>query len=154
MPKLPLGFEFRETMTGTYSRTGDTQARAIGFSLHAKADDTLQHLRDHEMRVEGTIEMEDFADEASCAGTLYISLLTERVIRYDLQFVGNDGRPYRLTGQKDVRLMDFAKTMTTLPARVLDATGQEIARLEVRFDVKADLLTFLASWKPRLAFGA
>jgi hypothetical protein len=155
MPKLPLGFEFKETMTGTYTRAHKpAESLAIRFSLRAVADDALAHLRDHLMKVQGTLEMEGFADEAACAGTLYISLPLERIIRYELAFVGNDGLPYRLTGQKDIRLMDFVGSMTTLPARVLDAAGQEVAKLEVRFDVKADLLTFLASWKPRFPHAA
>jgi hypothetical protein len=150
MPKL--GFEFRETMAGTWTHKGKPgEQRPITFTLRVMADDAVRHARDHHARVEGTLEMPGFADEAAVAGTMEIAPFTRKVIRYDLSFVGNDGQPYRLAGQKDIRFTDFVTTMTTLPADVLDARGQAVAHVHVTFDVKADLLPFLASWKPRRA---
>jgi hypothetical protein len=152
MPKL--GFEFRETMTGSFSPTGRGAQQApssIKLSLRVFADDALRHARDHLARAEGEIAIFGLATAAACAGTMEIAPLSRRRIRYELGFVGDDGRPYRFVGQKDVRLVDFAATMTTLPAEVLGPDGKVVGRATVTFDLNADLLPFLASWKPLLA---
>lgn len=147
-----LGFEFRETMAGLYTLTGkpDDQRR-IKFTARAVADDALRHLRDNMTRLEGTLEMEGFADDVPISGTLQIAPLTKRVIRYEFAFLGNDGEPYRFAGQKDIRFSDFVGTMTTLPAVVYDKRGEPVARTTVKFDVRSDLVPFLLSWKPAAA---
>ena len=146
-----LGFEFRESMSGTYTLTGQPGVeQPIRFTLRVHAEDALAHVRDkdYQARVEGTLEMDGFADEVAVAGTMEIAPVQKRAIRYALSFVANDGLPYKLVGQKDIRLGDLAGTLTTLPAQVLDASGKAVARAQVTFDVRADLLKFLASWKP------
>jgi hypothetical protein len=98
--------------------------------------------------LDGTLDMEGFADDVPISGSIEIRVLLGKLIRYDFNFVGNDGQPYRLAGQKDVRFSDFVSTMTHLPASITDAKGDEVARAQLVFDVKADLLPFLISWKP------
>ncbi len=149
MPKL--GFEFRETMSGTYTLIGQPgNERAIRFTLHAVAEDALAYVRGATTPVSGTLEMADFADEVAVAGSLLIAPLSKRVIRYELGFVGNDGLPYKLIGQKDIRLSDLKGSFTTLPAEVLDGKGKPVAKAQVTFDLRADLVSFLTSWKPLL----
>jgi hypothetical protein len=149
MPKL--GFEFRETMTGSYTLTGQPGVeRPLRFSLRLQAEDALAYARDRVVRASGTLEMDGFADEVAVAGTLVLTPLVQRVIRYDLSFVGNDGLPYKLQGQKDIRFSDLLGSLTTLPAQILDASGKPVAKAQLTFDVRADLLKFLASWKPLL----
>jgi hypothetical protein len=146
-----LGFEFRETMTGSYTLTGQPGIeRPLTFTLRVHADDAVAYARDRLMKVSGTLEMEGFADEVAVAGTMLLTPLVKRVIRYELAFVANDGLTYKLVGQKDIRLSELVETLTTLPAQILDASGKPVAKAQVKFDLRADLLKFVASWKPLL----
>ena len=148
---MKLGFEFQEVMSGTYTRTGHpSQTGELRISARAHAGDALRHLRDGMATLEGTLDMEKIADDVPLVGTIEIKPLTKKIIRYDFSFTGNDGQPYRFTGQKDIRFTDFVTTMTTLKGTVVDGSGQEIATATLRFDVKADFLPFLVSWKPAL----
>jgi len=147
-----LGFEFQEVMSGTYTMVGQPSEQGeLRFKLRARAADALQHLRDGMVTLEGTLDMEKVADEVPISGTIEIRPLTRRIIRYELSFTANDGQPYRFAGQKDIRFSDLVATMTTLKGAVLNAQGTEIARATLHFDVKADLLPFLVSWKPQVA---
>jgi hypothetical protein len=147
-----IGFEFEETMTGTYTRTGaPSEQGAFRFQARVKAEDALRHLRDNLATLEGTLDMEGFADDVPLSGTVEIAPLTRRIIRYEFDFTANDGKPYRFAGQKNIRFSDFIGTMTNLTAAITDAKGNEVARAQIRFDVKADLLPFLVSWKPAVA---
>ncbi len=153
MPKV--GFEFRETMSGSYTLIGQPGVeRPLRFSLRVHAEDALAHARDHVARASGTLEMDGFADEVAVAGTLVLTPLTKRVIRCELTFVANDGLPYKLQGQKDIRFSDLVGSLTTLPAQIVDAAGKPVAKAQVTFDVRADLLKFIASWKPLLPMHA
>jgi hypothetical protein len=146
-----LGFEFRETMTGSYTLAGQPGVeRPLRFQLRVHAEDAVAYARDHLAQASGTLEMDGFADEVAVAGTMLLTPLVKRVIRYELGFVANDGLPYKLAGQKDIRLSDLVGSLTTLPVQILDASGKAVARAQVKFDVRGDLLKFLASWKPLL----
>jgi hypothetical protein len=92
--------------------------------------------------------MERFADEVPIRGTIEIRPVVGKIIRYDFSFTGNDGQPYRFSGQKDIRWTEIKRSMTTLNGVITAASGEEIARATLHFDVKADLLPFLVSWKP------
>lgn len=142
-----VGFRFEETMSGTYTLASKgAEEREIRFTARMTADDALQHFRDQLVRLEGTLDMDGFADDVPISGTLEMAILNKKRLRYEFRFVGNDGEPYLFAGQKDIRLTDLLATMTTLPATVTDAKGSIVANACVKFDVKADMLSFLASW--------
>jgi hypothetical protein len=145
-----LGFEFREMMSGSYTRSGagGPGGGQMRLTARASAPSLLRHLQDGLAQLDGTLDMEGFADDVPVSGTLEIRPLTKKLIRYQFSFVGNDGNPYQFAGQKDIRLADLAGTITTLAGAVTDAQGTEVARATLRFDVKADLVAFLTSWRP------
>ncbi len=147
-----VGFEFEEVMSGTYTRSGQPEdTGAIRFQGKARAEDLVRHAKDGLATLEGTLDMEGFADDVPLKGTLEIRPILGRVIRYDFIFTGNDGNPYRFTGQKDIRWTAIRESMTSLAGVVTDGHGNEVARAVLRFDVKSDLLPFLVSWKPALS---
>jgi hypothetical protein len=126
--------------------------RPARFTLRASTADALQHLRDGLVKVEGVLELPGFAEEAAVAGTMEIRPLDKRIIRYELAFVAHDGLPYRLIGQKDIRVTDLRHTMTTLPFEITGGGGQGkiVGRGTVRFDLQNDWLKFAASFRPLL----
>ncbi|HJZ83656.1 MAG TPA: hypothetical protein VKN99_00600 [Polyangia bacterium] len=146
--KLPFGFRFEETMAGTWS-DGRGAERPIRFTVHARSTDLGQTLRDGTVELDGTIEAEGLVAHAPARGTMLLLPLTKGIIRYELAFTGDDGKPYRLEGQKELRVADLAHTLTTLPAVIVHGdSGAETGRAMLRFDTKNDLLGFLSSWKP------
>src|SRR5262245_58866392 len=62
--KLPLGFEFKEEMAGTWTPPDGGAERPIRFSLRATADDLARYLRDHTVTLRGTLEAEGLAANA------------------------------------------------------------------------------------------
>ncbi len=145
---LPRGFEFTETMAGTYHLSGQpSEQRRFSFTVTAHAEDLVRHLRDGMARLTGTLEMEGFADEVPLEGTIEIQPLTKKIIRYEFAFVGNDGEPYRFAGQKDIQYRHLMTSWTTLPGSVYDGRGEEVARARTRFDAKNDLMPWLASFR-------
>jgi hypothetical protein len=152
---LALGFSFEETMSGSYHLlSSQLEERAIGFTLFARVAGLRQFLKDKLARVEGEVDVEGFADRRPLQGTVALKLFDEQRLTYDFTFDANDGRKCRFHGQKDVSMIDLFDTMTTLPSSIYDATGdaagKEIARAVLRFDTRANLATFLRSWRLRL----
>jgi hypothetical protein len=142
------GFSFKETMAGTFTRVGAPGERKIQFTVTARADSWLRHLRDRKARLEGTIDMEGVATQRPLRGEILMDPLIKRVIRYEFDFTGDDGAPYRFAGQKDVTIADPVASMTTLPAEVLDGKGSLVAHCLLKFDTR-DLPGFLGSFRPR-----
>ena len=138
------GFEFAETMAGTWWRDGQRdRERPLSFTLRARS----RSLRGGVAEVEGTLDAEGLASGAEVSGTLTIRPLRERVIRYDLAFTGDGGERYRLVGQKDLRASRPVSRLTTLPAHIVGEDGQPVASCRVRFQLRRQLVPFLASWR-------
>jgi hypothetical protein len=145
---MTVGFQFRETMTGTYHMLATPlDERAITFTIGAKVDGLRRFLKDRLATIEGEVDVEGFADRRPIRGTLALKLLDERRLGYEFAFKGNDEHDYRFRGQKDVTPIALVDSMTVLPASLYDAEGREIGRATLRFDVRGDLVTFLKSWK-------
>jgi hypothetical protein len=147
------GFEFRETMSGSYRLDASPdRERAISFTVGAKVSELGKFLRDKRAAIQGAIEMEGFAAHRACRGTMVMDPLIGKKVGYELTFADDSGRTHRLVGQKNVELLRLAHTMTTLPAEILDESGKRVGIATLRFDARADLGKFLRSFRPlRLA---
>jgi hypothetical protein len=153
MESLKAGFKFEEKMSGTYHLLSrPEEAKAFSFAAQATVDNMLKYLQDMSAALQGTVEMEGFADHATIDGTLELNPLFGRALRYQFSFVANDGKNYRFAGQKDLNLLDLPGSMTTLAGAIYDEGGQEIARTLTKFDLASDLVPFLLSWRPVLPF--
>jgi len=144
---LDVGFEFTETMSGTYRRTdnGRSGDRNFTFTVTATAERLREFARTPVTHLRGTLFAEDLADGVPIEGTLEIALLSRRQLVYEFDFEGRDGKRYHFRGQKDVEPLRFFQTITTLPGRITDPTGLEIATALVTFDIKNDLLPMALS---------
>jgi hypothetical protein len=146
----PETFEFRETMSGIWRRTGSVADRPFTFTLHCRAESLSAFARRREVLVTGTLDAEDLATAAPLEGTLGLDVLRTRSLDYAFDFTADDGTPCRFVGRKmlDVRrpsgLLD---DMTRLPGEVSDADGQVLGAATVHFDLRRDLVAFLRSWR-------
>lgn len=154
------GVTFTETMSGTWTgaaagageRAGAPPAdeRPFSFTATARVELGLAQLLEQRASLEGTVRAEGLASDRPLRGRMIIAPLTRGIIRYEFDFSGDDGKPYRFAGQKDVRLHDLLRSMTTLPGAIADGAGVEVGRATVRFDLQSDLVKFLASFRPQV----
>ncbi|MEM9489109.1 MAG: hypothetical protein AAGC55_08190 [Myxococcota bacterium] len=144
----PRGFQFDETMAGHYELLDrPDQSRPLSFTIKAHAPSMTTYLRDRRLALSGTLEAVGFADYVPVEGTMVLDPLVRGVIAYELQFTGNDGQPYLFSGQKDITPRRLVRSLTELPGHICDATGATVARCHTRFDLRADWLQFVASWR-------
>jgi hypothetical protein len=121
--------------------------RRILLRLRAQAASLFDYLRDGRTVLQGTVSIEGMLDEAPLQGSLWI-WPHRRIVRYEISFpVDEPHQRIHLVGQKDVRLLDFRHTMSTLPATLHDEHGNEVGCATVAFDW-ADLPAFLSSFRP------
>src|SRR5262249_9734686 len=126
---------------------GGDERRAFKFSARAFSTSARQFARDGLLRLEGRVAAEGLAADRPLAGTLDISWRRRRELAYDFTFAGDDGREDRFAGKKEVRLLRFLETMTTLPGKIFDAAGTEVGSALARFDLRHDLLGLVGSFK-------
>jgi hypothetical protein len=90
-----MGFEFAETMSGTLELDKEPgKKHPIEFQLRAYAASTREHIKDGRASVNGVVKAPPLTESADLDGTLLIRPLGQRVIRYELSFVGDDGQRY------------------------------------------------------------
>lgn len=143
-----LGFQFRETMSGSYRlEAAPDHERAMSFTISARAYDLARYLRDRTVEILGEVDLEGFADHRPMRGTMLLDPLLGRRVRYVFEFESNDGRKYTFDGEKNVELLRFLQTITTLPGELRDAVGRTVGTAKLRFDARSDLPKFLRSWK-------
>jgi hypothetical protein len=149
-----FGFELEESLSGSYYRLADPLAdHALRIDLHLGALGLRRFLRDRKLEVDGRILAERLAEReggVALRGTLTMRLFDERRIPYDLSFEGDDGRTYRLRGQRDFFVHDAVDSLTLLPASLYDDAGQEVGRAVLRFDPRAQLPAMVRSFRPRV----
>jgi hypothetical protein len=144
-----MGFQFAETMEGTVEWDDQPGARhPFRFELTAHAESTRQHLTDGRATVRGTVHAPPIAEGVDARGVITIRPVGQRIIRYELAFVGRDGKHYELVGQKDIKWRSPLRTFTYLPAEILDEEHRRVATCEISFDLKKDLWSFLRSFRP------
>jgi hypothetical protein len=144
-----MGFRFAETMSGTVEWDDEPgQRHPLRFDIVARADSTRDHLSTGRAKIRGTIHAPPLVDAAEAEGTITIRPLVQRVIRYELSFVADDGRRYELVGQKDIRWTAPLKTFTTLPAEIVDEDHRRVGTCMTTFDLRRDWWSFLRSFRP------
>jgi hypothetical protein len=142
------GFEFRETMAGTFHLASRPSVeRPMSFTVRARARSLLSFLRRPEVEIEGEVDAEGFADHRHLRGTLGLDVVRTGTLPYDFQFTANDGKPYKFIGKKTVTVRDLAQSMTVLPGAIVDESGAEIGSALLRFDLRSDLIKFLSSFR-------
>jgi hypothetical protein len=147
MPSL----SFRERMSGSYwLLDSPTDERAITLTFEARAADVGEFLRTRTCALAGTIDAEGLAHRRDVEGTLRFALIEERRVPYRFAFRGDDGSRYELSGQKEWTSLAPVSSMTLLPATLLDQRGQELARATLRFDLRADWVDWMKSFRLRL----
>jgi hypothetical protein len=141
------GFEFYETMAGSFRLLGEPQDRAMSFTIRARSFTWRSFLKRPEVEIEGEIDAEGFADHRYLRGTLGMDPLRTRTLPYSFRFTANDGASYSFTGTKIIHAGRLVESMTVLPGKILDASGKSVADALLRFDLKSDLGRFLRSFK-------
>jgi hypothetical protein len=151
MGLLP-GLALREPMSGSYFllRT-PTREQALSATIDIHTEDLTEALRQKAFRVGGTIDAEGLATGRPLKGSVAWSLLRQGRLVYRLEFPGDDGRRYEMTGQKEWSGLSPIHSLTLLPASLYDESAEEIGRATLRFDLRADGAAFLKSF--RLHFG-
>jgi hypothetical protein len=152
---MGFGFELRESFSGSYYRLEEPlRDHAMRISLRLGVDGMRRFLRERKVDASGTIFAEQLAERAaegvSLYGTLTMKLFDEKRIPYDLAFEGDDGRTWRLRGQRDFFMHDAVDSLTILPASLYDDAGREAGRALLRFDPKTELPALVRSFRPRV----
>jgi len=144
-----MGFEFAESMTGTVEWDADPgKKHPMKFEIRAHAESTREHLSTGRATVTGVMHAPPIAESADAEGTIVIRPLGQRIIRYELSFIGDDGKRYEMIGQKDISWRRPVETLTTLPAEILDEDHRRVGTCLTKFDYKRDLWSFLRSFRP------
>lgn len=142
------GFEFRETMAGSYHLADKPmEERPMSFTIRASTPNLFRFLKKPEVRIEGEVDADGFADHRRLEGTLGMDLLRTGTLPYRFRFQANDGKDYVFEGTKTVSVAELVETMTVLPGVLLDGEGKEVGRALLRFDLRSDLVKFLRSFR-------
>jgi hypothetical protein len=162
---MGLGFELAESFSGSYYRLDEPfRDHGMRISLRLGVNGMRRFLRERKVEAKGRIFAEGLAerekDGVPLEGTLMMKLFDEKRIPYDLSFEGDDGRTYRLGGQRDFFVRDAMDSLTILPAslylvsaergRTKGDAGIEMGRAILRFDPRKDLGPLVKSFRPRL----
>src|SRR5215468_4388008 len=120
------GFEFYETMAGSFRLAGEATARSMSFTVRARSSTWGSFLRRPEVDIEGEVDAEGFADHRYLRGTLGMDPIRTGLLPYAFRFSANDGAPLAFAGKKTIRAGRLIESMTVLPGAIFDAGGLRI----------------------------
>ena len=143
-----IGLRFRETMSGAYHLSlAPDHDMPMHFTVQASIPSLRSVLGAPVFSIEGEVHAQGFAEHRALRGTLRIDPLREKVIAYDFDFDGDDGKPYAFRGKKTLSEGNPLVAITVLPGGLHDASGAEVGRALLRFDLRSDIVKFLRSFR-------
>ena len=143
-----LGLRFRGKLSGTYYLfERQLEDRPALLELEVGLRQWKRVLVERTGDVEGQVTLVGLAHARPVRGTIMFLFDVNRA-PYDLVFTSDDGRTLRLRGQHDFIVSDPVASVTSVPASLYDASGEEIGRAVVRFDLRSDLGRLLCSLRP------
>jgi hypothetical protein len=152
-----LSFSFHEVMEGTLQRAGERFDRPFRFEFQVDAPSVLGFATTAVGDCVGTVRIDGLAKHAPARGTLELSPLARKTIRYTFEFTGDDGRRYSFDGEKRTTLRRHVRGWTTLPGAVYDDAGKVWGEALLRFSLRRHLRGLLRSIRvgqpARLAHG-
>jgi hypothetical protein len=145
-----MGFEFAETMAGTVEWDAEPGVKhPFSFGVTAEAASTRGYLQDGKATLRGVVHAPPLTQASDAEGVITIRPILGRIIRYELRFTGDDGKPYALVGQKDIRWRTPLHSFTYLPADILDGDHRRVGTCVTHFDLQRDGWSFLRSFRRR-----
>ncbi len=132
----PLSLCFVEKMRGVLRTFADpARDREVALDLAAAWSPPFSDLR---ATLNGTVTIEGLAADAAARGTLTFAASGGGALAYEVAFVGEGGRAFRLSGTKTLRLADLPASFTELPATLFE--GEEpVGEAELVFDARKEL---------------
>jgi hypothetical protein len=140
-----VGFSFHEIMEGTVERPGERFDRPFRFEFDVTAPDVLGFVRSVVGEAVGRVRIDGLAKDAAAKGTLELSPVRKRMMRYAFEFVADDGQTYRFEGRKTIGGLTFTKGWTVLPGAVYGPGGEVWGRALLRFSMRRHLAGLLQS---------
>lgn len=132
---MTRSMEFAEAMSGTWRPAGGVD-RALRFDVSVRMDGLLRPFGTATGRLQGVVNADGLARRAPLTGTIEVSPVERRRIRYTFDFTGDDGHPYRFDGWKSINWLRPLSTWTTLPATILDRRGAAVGTAITRFPLR------------------
>lgn len=137
-----VAIRFRETMRGWAEIGGER--RDFSFTVQVTSSRLIMALGP--CRLQGTVSLEGLCHDSPIEeGVMDMGLPLRRRIGYDFSFRDQGGALCRFSGEKTVRYLRMARTMTTLKGQV--RRGDEVlGPAELRFKL-SELPAFLATFR-------
>ncbi|HEY9162388.1 MAG TPA: hypothetical protein VIS94_15025 [Desulfomonilia bacterium] len=149
-----VGFKMDEIMIGTHTFSDGSyggRELPINFSLTWGNGDLFKFLnpRSKEFLVSsasGFITVGGLVNKADCKGYLKLMYFSERKIRYELDFKGDDDRGYRYVGEKvNIWPWNLHRTHVTCYGTISDMATEKIISSSIVYFPLREMYDFLKS---------
>ncbi|GEM_PF-5538014 len=137
-----MGLTFTQELTGAARRAGEGQERALSLRLVACPRAGPWPLRG-ELRVQGWI------DGAAVSGRLRCEAGAGAGLVYELGFALSGGASFELVAHLRPRWQNPVASLTSLEGRIDAATGREVARVLMRWDLRHRVVPLLLGRRRR-----
>jgi hypothetical protein len=144
---VTLGFEFCETLRGTYHRLSDpAEEFPVTLTARAAVPDVARLALDPRLDLSGEIDAQGFADRKPLDGTVHLRPLLGRKLTYEIRFPNNEDVLCRFRGEQDIDVKRLLSTLAILPGSIL-IDDREVARVILRLSPRHALRSFARSFK-------
>jgi hypothetical protein len=137
------GIAFREVMEGAFTRDGTSHP--FRLSLRVSGPSILLFPFGWTGDAEGRVHIGGFVEDAETRGTIEISTLVKRRIRYAFDFAGQTGERLRFDGLKKIRFLFFG--WTRLRGAIYDVSGTVLGQAQLRFSYRKHFIPFVSSFR-------
>lgn len=142
-----IGFRFHETMEGSVRLPDERFDRPFRFRLEVRGARLASMLSTAAAAATGRVRIDGIARDTEMKGTISISPIRGRQVRYELSFAGDDGHPYQFEGTKTIRYTRWRTSWTTLRGHLRDVAGNDVGGAVLRFRLRPGLGDFVRGFR-------
>jgi hypothetical protein len=151
-----LGFKMNEIMTGTHHFVGNAGPggeHPLHYNLTWGSKSLFNFLNPFSpeyslSEARGFVTAGGLADKADCIGTLQLLYFTERKIRYEFTFQGEQGKSYQYLGEKrNLWPWNLYKTHVTCYGTITELDSNTVISESVVYFPYREMLPFLFSFR-------
>lgn len=148
---MKVGLTFDEVLEGTYFLLSDPlHPRPMVLEATIALVSVTDLVTESNAVLTGSFYAEGLAPRQRVNGQVGTRAVRDRKVPYDFQFRADDGSSMRFLGEKDLHVSRGLNAVLHLPASIYNFDGQELARVNLRFDPKTRLERLLTSTRVHL----
>lgn len=135
-----LGFGFRLRLNGTWTEQRSGISAPATLDIQTEFPTITRLALDLEGNIDGHLSLDGLVQTGEVRGTIFVRLLSEGGVYWEMGFDDADGHPHRLALSCRINPLRPIESLTKITGELKDSSADTIGHVALSFDIRTQLL--------------